>query len=108
MSGVTMILADWPLTAIELEACVTCSQGGPPETLVEMLSGQPQLPVAVIWTVWGPGFWPPWTALKTRALDEACARVQGGRTSTLTVIVCGLPLAVLLDASLPLRVIWPT
>src|SRR2546427_12903646 len=108
MVGVTAILTDWPLTEMEPEAGVNVNQEAPAETLACQLNGQPQLPVAVIWTGCGAGSDPFCAALKTRELDEGCTRVQGGRTSKLTVMVCGLPPALTPLESLPVSPICPT
>ena len=73
------------------------------------VTGQTQLPVPVNMTVCAGGLAAaPCTALKERALEEGGEMAQGGCTTRVMVMVCGLPGAWLPLASMPLSVTCPT
>src|ERR1051326_3998987 len=87
MLAPTLIEVDWPLATNVPDAGVNWSQAGAFATCACQLSGQLQLPDAVIEIGWEAGEEPPWVALKATALNEGFSSVQGGSTRRLIVIV---------------------
>ena len=96
--------ADWPLATNEPEVGVKVNQGAEFVLATCQLNGQAQLPVPVIETLCELGLVLFCVALKATALSEGDCNVQGGSTSKLTVIVCGLPGAELPALSVPIRI----
>jgi hypothetical protein len=108
MLGAILRVADCPLALSVPEAGDNFNQEAEDVTEAFQFRGQLQLPDAVIVIACGVGSVEPCGALKASELDDGCASVQGGWTTRLTVMVCGLPLAGTLLLSLPLNTTCPS